>query len=149
MYILTNAVTAQFKELSKPTKLKEPKRAHNQKPKEPITITKIFSLKSPTKNPKEPIWARGPRYGQHWYILLWFIIPAFDELVEVEPVVMGYPNIQIMRKYVVDNIIIDTFKKIFNFLGCFTENNCLIKDLISFYIIPMISRMINRVYFKI
>ena len=33
--------------------------------KGPITITKIFSLKGPTKPPKGPILAPGPRYGQH------------------------------------------------------------------------------------
>ena len=33
--------------------------------KEAITIINFFSQKSPKKTPKEPIWARGPRYGQH------------------------------------------------------------------------------------
>ena len=45
---------------------------HKSRLKGPKTITKIFSLKSPTKNPKEPIWARGPRYGQHCYILHYY-----------------------------------------------------------------------------
>ena len=33
----------------------------------------IKEQKSPTKTPKEPIWARGPRYGQHCAIAFMFI----------------------------------------------------------------------------